>query len=57
VQSAEKQQSVTPADIKSRLDDLELWRAKVHKMLVEISPTGQEKPTKAARGFAVLYNK
>lgn len=43
------------AALKSRIEDLELWRAKVHRMLIEVSPSGNEKLSKAGKAFSKLY--
>lgn len=38
------------AELKSRIEDLELWRGKIHKMAIDVSPvTGKEKLSKSGR--------
>lgn len=51
------QSNSTPSGLLSRLEDLELWRGKVHKLLCEVKPTGEEKLSKQGRGFAALYGR
>ena len=36
-------------DIKSRLDELELWKAKIHALTIEKTPRGKEKLNKIGK--------
>jgi len=41
--------------LKSRLEDLELWRGKIHSLLISSTPTGKEKLSNIGRFKAMGY--
>ena len=42
--------------LQGRVEDLELWRGKIHNLLISISPTTkQERPSPTARRLSALY--
>ncbi len=43
--------------LKSRIEDLELWRAKIHSLLTTQTPTGKEKLTRAGAMLSLLQKK
>lgn len=43
--------------LKSRLEDLELWRAKIHSLLISSTPTGKEKLSRAGAMLSLLQKK
>jgi len=44
--------------LKSRVEDMELWRGKLHAMLTEISPnTGKEKLSKTGNRLSKFYQR
>lgn len=45
------QTSLSLSDIKSQLQDLQLWREKLLSMVTEKTPTGKQKLTKFGREF------
>lgn len=38
-----KKQKELPLDLKGRIEDIELWRSKMHTLLTEKTPAGKEK--------------
>ena len=39
----------TPVSHQSRIEDLEIWRKKIHDVLVDKTPSGKDKPTRIGR--------
>lgn len=49
------QPSVLSVDTVSRIEALELWRGKVHGMLIEQTPTGKEKASSLGKRIREFY--
>lgn len=48
---AQEARQLAPIELKGRIEDLELWRGKIHKMLVENTPAGSDRLSRFGRHF------